>query len=71
MNREDAYKKIKVLHINDIQTSGLHIIIDNIYDEFEKDLKDINNQVLRLKKQLSKGHHTECSCSFDKPVNEA
>ena len=44
-------------------------LIDKIYDDFEKDLKDINNQVSRLKKQLSKGHHIECSCSFCKPVD--
>lgn len=43
--------------------------INKIYDDFEKDLKEINNQVSRLKKQLSKGHHTECSCSFCKPIS--
>ena len=45
--------------------------INKIYDDFEKDLKGINNQVSRLKKQLANNHHIECSCSFCKPVDEA
>lgn len=73
MNRDEAKKLIK---IENKETYPYGIIdnadevIDKIYDEFEKDLKNINNQVSRLKKQLVKGHHIECSCSFCKPVGE-
>ena len=45
-------------------------IIKEVYNDFEKDLQEINNLLSRLKKQLSKGHHLECGCSFCKPVDE-
>ena len=75
MNRDEAKN---VLMKPPYKNSGFEIImkgdantiIDKIYDDFEKDLKEISNQVSRLKKQLSKGHHVECSCSFCKPVGE-
>ena len=76
MNRKEAYFEFsKIVSIdNDSKESYVHKskykdLIVKIYDSFEKDLKDINNQVSRLKKQLSKGHHIECSCSFCKPVD--
>ena len=80
MNREEAHKKVKDW-IDEESKPGkigkwhygkfeLHRDIDRLYDNFEKDLKDINNQVLRLKKQLAKGHNIECGCSFCKPVGE-
>ena len=78
MNRRDAYIEFsKILMFdNDSKEAYVHKskykdLIVKIYDELEKDLKDINNQVLRLKKQLANNHHIECSCSFCKPVNEA
>ena len=78
MNREEAHKKVKDW-IDEVSKPGkigkwhygkfeLHRDIDRLYDNFEKDLKDINNQLSRLKKQLLKGHHIECGCSFCKPV---
>ena len=77
MNRKEAYFEFsKIVSIdNDSKESYVHKskykdLIVKIYDSFEKDLKDINNQVSRLKKQLSKGHHIECSCSFCNPVDE-
>lgn len=75
MNREDA-KVFKFINYNRIINSciidvnELNKHIDKIYDDFAKDLKEINNQVLRLKKQLANNHHIECSCSFCKPVDE-
>ena len=39
-------------------------IIENAYNELES----IKKENIRLKKQLSKNHHIECSCSFCKPV---
>ena len=41
-------------------------IIENAYNELEL----LQKENTRLKKQLSKGHHIECSCSFCKPVDE-
>lgn len=35
MTREKAHEQIECLHINDIQTRGLHLVIDKIYDDFE------------------------------------
>lgn len=35
-----------------------------------KDLELLKKENTRLKKQLSKGHHVECGCSFCKPVGE-
>ena len=76
MNRDDVEK---ILNNEDTLDYGsqsgfecemISNLIDKIYDDFEKDLKDINNQVSRLKKQLSKDHHVECICSFCKPVDE-
>lgn len=79
MNREEFLLKLDDF---DFDSFGKDDIFDNsdvfevvrffankIYDDFEKDLKEINNQVSRLKKQLSKGHHIERSCSFCKPVS--
>ena len=74
MNRDDVEK---ILNNEDTLDYGsqsgfecemISNLIDKIYDDFEKDLKDINNQVSRLKKQLSKDHHIKCSCSFCKPL---
>ena len=39
-------------------------IIENAYNELEL----LQKENTRLKKQLSKGHHIECGCSFCKPV---
>lgn len=64
MNREESLKLARY----EETTYYFQRLINKIYDDFEKDLKDINNQVSRLKKQLSKGHHIECSCSFCKPI---
>lgn len=71
MNREEAKKLVKIDNKETYPYSiidNVDEVIDKIYDGFEKDLKDINNQVSRLKKQLSKGHHVKCSCSFCKPL---
>lgn len=73
MNREEAKNILmkppyKNTGFEMIMKGDANKIIDSIYDEFEKDLKDINNQVSRLKKQLSKGHHIGCSCPFCKPL---
>ena len=73
MNRDEARSRITADIVDGIEymsEENVYELINNIYDDFEKDLKDINNQVSRLKKQLSKGHHIECSCSFCKPVYE-
>lgn len=73
MNRKEAKQLIEIKN-QEIYPYGIvdnvDEVIDKIYDEFEKDLKDINNQVLKLKKQLASNHHIEYSCSFCKPVNE-
>lgn len=75
MTRNEAKSKLidtfKNIPFSELKIGDLNNVIDKIYDDFEKDLKDINNQVSRLKKQLSKDHHVECSCSFCKLVNEA
>ena len=71
MNRDEARSRITADIVDGIEymsEENVYELINNIYDSFEKDLKDINNQVSRLKKQLSKGHHVECSCSFCKPL---
>lgn len=74
MNRSEAKSKLidtfKNIPFSELKIGDLNNVIDKIYDDLEKDLKDINNQVSRLKKQLSKDHHVECSCSFCKPVVE-
>lgn len=44
MTREEAIKKIESLHINDIQTRGVILIINEIYDEFEKKEESIKRQ---------------------------
>lgn len=72
MNRDEALI-IEKSHLDVTNMYLGHDVINHInkiYDDFEKDLKEINNQLSRLKKQLSKGHHIECSCSFYKPVDE-
>lgn len=72
MNRSEAKSKLidtfKNIPFSELKIGDLNNVIDKIYDDFEKDLKDIDNQVSRLKKQISKGHHMECSCSFCKPI---
>lgn len=74
MNREIAKSKLvgtfRNIPFSELKIGDINNLIDKIYDDFEKDLKDINNQLSRLKKQLSKGHHIECGCSFCKPVGE-
>lgn len=73
MNRDEAKKLIKIENKETYPyniVDNVNEVIDKIYDEFEKDLKEINNQISRLKKQLSKNHHVECGCSFCKPVDE-
>ena len=40
------------------------------HEEAIKELKELQKENTRLKKQLSKDHHIECSCSFYKPVDE-
>lgn len=35
-----------------------------------EEIEQIQKENIRLKKQLAKGHHVECSCSFCKPVGE-
>ena len=72
MNRDEARSRITADIVDGIEymsEENVYELINNIYDDFEKDLKGINNQLSRLKKQLSKGHHIECGCSFCKPVN--
>ena len=64
MNREESLKLARY----EETPYYFQRLINKIYDDFEKDLKDINNQVSRLKKQLSKDHHIECGCSFCKPL---
>lgn len=43
-------------------------LIDVIFNEIEKEFSSLQKENTRLKKQLSKDHHIECSCSFCKPV---
>ena len=72
MTRYEARSRITADIVDGIEymsEENVYELINNIYDDFEKDLKDINNQVSRLKKQLSKGHNIECSCSFCKPLD--
>lgn len=74
MNREDAKLKVidmfRTIPFSKLKIGDLNNIIDKIYDKSELDLKDINNQVSRLKKQLASNHHIQCSCSFCKPRDE-
>lgn len=77
MNRKEAYFKFsKILSIDNdskesyVNKSKYKDLINQIYDDFEKDLKEINNQVSRLKKQLANNHHVECMCSFCNPLGE-
>ena len=48
-----------------IEESSVSQRIHQIYDELEL----IKKENIRLKKQLSKDHHIECSCSFCKPLS--
>lgn len=67
MNREEISKKIQSnQRIDDSSREWAERLVDSIFNEIEI-LKKENT---RLKKQLSKGHHIECSCSFCKPVDE-
>lgn len=65
----DSFGKDDIFDNSDV-FEVVRFFANKIYDDFEKDLKEINNQVSRLKKQLAKDHHIECSCSFCKPVGE-
>ncbi len=56
--------------IGDLQYCHYSLIIDYINDICE-DFEEIKKENIRLKKQLANNHHTECNCSFCKPVNEA
>lgn len=67
MNREDARLEFYLILEKGKLDFSKKSFIDKIYDDFEKDLKDIHNQVSRLKKQLVNNHHIECMCSFCKP----
>lgn len=76
MNREKAIKKIYIDYVANeedcsefMNVDNVYSLINKIYDDFEKDLKDIHNQVSRLKKQLANNHHIKCMCSFCKPVD--
>lgn len=37
-----------------VSIDSINLIVDSIYDDLEKDLKEINNQVSRLKKTIIK-----------------
>ena len=41
---------------------------DKLIDDAIKYLEELQKENIRLKKQLSKDHHIECSCSFCKPM---
>lgn len=42
-------------------------LLDIIFNEIEKEIKQLKNENARLKKQLANNHHMECNCSFCKP----
>lgn len=53
MTREKAHEQIECLHINDIQTRGLHLVIDKIYDDFEKkEEAEIKDRLAELEKVI-------------------
>jgi len=66
MTREEANKKIESLHINDIQTSGLHLIINKIYDDFQIEKEKIfHDGVLNGNKSMEIKIETK-NCEFIK-----
>lgn len=59
-------KAIEVL--KNIANSSIDFGYEKDAIESIKEIESIKKENIRLKKQLSKGHHIECSCSFCKPV---
>lgn len=62
---EDRQKQdVPHSYLSDIKTIRL---IDKIYDNFEAQLKEKDVEITRLRSQISRGHDSQCSCSFCKP----
>lgn len=75
MNREDVKKLLLLPYGYDYKAEGIKeanrrakFVINKIYNYFNNELDLIAKENIRLKKQLSKDHHVECSCSFCKPI---
>lgn len=71
MNREKLINKFDkdTGYFIDTPIEVLHLARYNFILLVEN-LELYQKENIRLKKQLSKGHHIECSCSFCKPVDE-
>lgn len=76
MNRDEAkeiFEKSSDSAINYLDSTDVIsvnssiIILDEIYDNFETQLKEKDAEITRLRSQISRGHDSQCSCSFCKP----
>lgn len=73
MNRNEANNELTLIEIYDYgMDSGydcdkVYDLIHKIYDNFEAQLKEKDAEITRLRSQISRGHDSQCSCSFCKP----
>lgn len=73
MTRQEAKQLTDKHSFKEAGTTGRYIIprrvVYIIIDSLSEDIESIKKEKTRLKKQLSKNHHIECSCSFCNPVD--